>query len=611
MLLATRPARSLKIAPSTVLLLCVTAGQMVVLTVLFWGSNFWYDDLLYLEQVKQGTIGLHHLMFPMFGHMAPGHNFVYWALERFAPARFHVALVLEALISGAVTLVLARVLRLLTQRPMLSAVVASLLAVSATQVAAFAWLAAAADCTFSTLFTLLAAERFLVWRLNRRTSVLVSCLVLWAVGLSFYEEPAFLPVYLAALFGFVLPNRWTWAEAKRELVGVWQAWVGFALVGLVWVVLYATGPYGSFLPRPSVDQFVAFEWTAWFRNFWMTAVGAPVSLIGPQGGLLLKLFGQAVFVLLVAVTVARRPAAWRAWVFFVVSFVLHVGVIAYGRAWMGASQGLQSFYVYESGWLLAISFVCAVGPASLARKPVPQREVPRRATRPRSARVVSTGMVAGLLVLASLRGVSAASTTFHNYPGQNINTWTRNVQSSAAAIRRTGHTFSVFDTKVATFFWQFSYPATNRASVVLGIGYADLTYNKLGLPGYVIDPLGRLVPAKLAVHGQWKPKQRKVECWSGQKVLVLSHAVKDDSLFLRLRTDQPVPVRVRIWARPPAGGDAIANDTDGMVDLSAGPSDLLIPMMPTEAKSVVISTDGPQVCVSAVQLGPAKPLSAA
>ncbi|MDX6229091.1 MAG: hypothetical protein QOI76_2481 [Frankiales bacterium] len=343
MLLARRPARKVRIKGPTALLLAVTTGQVLVLGHLGWSSNYWYDDLLYLEQVKRGDISLHHMTLPMFGHMAPGHNFVYWALQHFAPGRYHVALLVELIISAAITLVLARVLRLLTHRRMLSAVLASLFAMSATQVSAFAWLAAAADCIFATLFTLLAAERFLVWRVNRRPLALFSCLALWAVGLSFYEETAFLPVWLAAVFAFVLPDRWSWDEARRELMAVWQAWVGFAVVGLAWIVLYAAGPYGDLAPRPSPGQAAGFLWTAWFKNFWITAVGAPALWGLPQGGLVVQLVGEAVFVLLVAVTVARRHSAWRAWIFFIASFVLHVGVIAYGRAAWGAVLGKQSF----------------------------------------------------------------------------------------------------------------------------------------------------------------------------------------------------------------------------------------------------------------------------
>jgi hypothetical protein len=217
--------------------------------------------------------------------------------------------------------------------------------------------------------------------------------------------------------------------------------------------------------------------------------------------------------------------------------------------------------------------------------------------------------VAVLLVVAGVRGATSAGTTFHNFPGRFVTMWVANVQTTAAEIRRTGRPFTVFDAKPPLYFAQLNFPDTNRLSVMLGTGYAHFTYDKPGLPSYFVDPIGRLVRGDLSVQGRWKPQQGTVECWTGLKVLTLSHAAKDDSLFLRLRTDQPAPVQVRISVRAPGTQDAFANDTDGLINIPAGRSDLLIPMRPTLATAVLVNTDGPAVCINGVQLGAPAPLT--
>jgi hypothetical protein len=599
---STQGGRRTRLAPAALLLLGVTAGQMIVLTVLGWNSNYWYDDLLYLSQVRAGSITLHQLMLPMFGHMAPGHRFTFWLLQHLAPGHYRVALLLEVLVSGAVTLVLARVLTLLSRRPAASAVLASLFAVSAVQVAAFTWLSAAADCIFSTLFTLVAAERFLVWRSSRRPWTLVASLLFWAIGLTFYEKTALLPVWLVALVGFVLPSRWSWRVAWREVADLWQAWAGFALVGLAWLARYAAGPYGTTVPKPSLSQWAGFLWVAWFKNLWPSLIGAPSVYGAPQAGLLVRCVAQLLFCALVVVTIVWRRAAWRAWAFFIGSFVIHEGLVAYGRAGWGASLGNDSFYVYESGWLLAIALACAV------RRPDPV-DYPAgealRPARPRQAQLVSVGLVTVVLVVAAVRGATSAADTYSVYPGRAVNAWTHNVQTTAAALRQTGHVFSVFDDKAPSSFIQPDYPSLDRLSAVLGTGYAHLTYDTQSLPQYVVDPAGHLVPGQLQVQGSWSPTQSR-QCWSGPKMLKLSHPVEGRSLFWRLRTDQPKPVQVRLWTRDQSASPAFATDTNGLVDLPAGVSDLLVPLAPTRATAVYVNApQDAQVCVLSVQIGPA------
>lgn len=583
------------VAPAAVVLLAAVA-QAGTLLVLGWNSDYWYDDLLHLAEVRAGLgLSYHDLMLPVFGHMIPGFRLVFWLLQHGFPGQYRVALVLEALCAGGSTLVLGRILRLISRRPMASAVIAALVAFSAAQVGTWTWFSQALVAMPSTLLSLLAIERFLTWRQDRRPDLLVGCLVSWVLGLAFYEKAALVPVWLFLLVAFVLPERWTPRAAVREVVDTWRAWIGFVLLGVVWLVAYHSGAYGSTVPSPSAGQFAGFTRIAWFKNFWVSAVGGATLVGVPQGGTLVRLAGQALFVALVVVTVSFRRQAWRAWVFFVLAFLLHVGLVGYGRAGWGADLGTSSFYVFETTWLLAIAVAAALRHAPGV--------VP--ALRPARARAVSVGLASLLLVVAAVRGAADARTTFRPYAGRAVHHWTTTIASSAAAVRKTTKAFSVFDDRAPWYFVQTDYPRFDRLSAVLGTGYVHLVYDDLRLPQYLVDPTGVLRPAQLQVQGAWLPAAGAAhECWQGPRRLALKHHAKADSLFLHLRTDQPTPVQVRLWLQNGKGPPQLATDTDGLVDLPAGPSDRLLPLLPTAATAVYVNApDDTQVCVATLEVG--------
>jgi hypothetical protein len=608
-LLRTERERRTAVVRPGLLLLGVAVAQMLTLAVLGWNSDYWYDDLLHLGEVHSGLgVSYHDLMLPVFGHMIPGFRLVFWLLQHLAPGHYRVALLLEVLCSGGTTLVLGRILRLISNRPLASAVIASLIGVSAVQVATFTWFSQSLVALPSTLFSLLAIERFLVWwqgregRPGRSRAALLMALLCWAAALSFYEKAALLPLWLVVLVVLVEPQRWSLREALQRLAGAWPAWVGLAGVGLVWLLLYRGGDYGSTVPRPSANQLSGFIAIAWFQNFWVSAVGGASYFGAPQGGILLRICGQAVFILLVVTTVAWRRGAWRSWAFFVAAFIVHVGLVGYGRAGWGADLGGSSFYTYETGWLLAIALGAAVARPSAATGPL--YEQGRLASRVTAPPRVTGALVVLVVLLAGVRGGYAAATTYRPYLGHQVHQWAQNVRSNARQLQETEGKFSVFDDKAPAAFTQHDYPSQDRLSAVLGLGYASLHYDDSALPQYRLDPTGNLHPAHLEVQGSWQAAQAK--CWSGPKRLALSHPVSGESLFWRLRTNQPKAVTVRLWTVGTSGGPAFATDTDGLVDLPAGASDILVPVLPTTAAAVYVNApETAQVCVESVQLGQA------
>lgn len=611
------------VAAPGVMLLVVAVAQMITLAALGWSSDYWYDDLFHLSEVHTGLgLSYHDLMLPVFGHMIPGFRLVFWLLEHVAPGHYHAALLLEVACCGASTLVLGRILRLISHRPLASALIASLLAVSMVQVATFTWFSQSLVAMPSTLFTLVATERFLVWRERRRWASLVWCMVTWGLALAFYEKAALLPLWLLALVGFVLPLRWSVRTAARALAECWPAWACFAGTGLLWLVAYHAGDYGSTVPKPSLGQLGGFIATAWFRNFWLSVVGAR-SLFGvPQGGFFLQATGQIVFLSLVCVTTLRFPPAWRAWAFFVGSFVLHIGLVGYGRAGWGSVLGQSSFYAYESGWLLAITLGAAVRRPEVDAMPAGAEIRPRPAWAGQrlsvSSELVAAGLALGLVVLIGVRDTRSAATTYRSYPGRAVHTWTENVIAGAALLRRDGRPFSVFDDKAPSVFTQNEYPATDRLSAVLGTGYVDLDYDDPARAQYLVDSSGHLVPAELKAQGRWRPKTgaggggTASECWTGPKRLALSHRVEGASLFLLLRTDQVSPVQVRLWTQAGGGAPAFATDTDGLVNLPGGSHETLVPLLPTSATSLYVNAPSDtQVCVDSIAVGAAQPTGSA
>jgi hypothetical protein len=327
----------------------VIAGALILQGALGAGSYFVTDDWLHIAVAQDALTGsgidVHYLGRVVFIHYAPGHRLAYYLLAKLAPLDWSAALGAMLVLFAASLAMFHRICNRLFGRRPANLVLLGLFGTSVLLVPSFLWFADALHKFPSILASLIAIDAFLSYRLEGKRRGLLLCVAMVSLGSLFYMKVLLVPLYLfliGALFLRRVPHR------------VWLAFVpSYVVYGVNYFVNYSDT--GS--APPSLHLLGKYLWTAWFRGVTPAFAGVNVGVDATGVEVLYAVGAQLLLVAVIAVTIRRNPAAWRAWVFWGVAFAANATVVGLGRLGsLGFKQvGSQLRYDTEMTWLLPLA----------------------------------------------------------------------------------------------------------------------------------------------------------------------------------------------------------------------------------------------------------------
>ncbi len=315
------------------LLLSIVLGLTALLSVFLRHSGFVGSDFFSLRDAQEQGLSFRFLVEPVFDHFVPGHRFVNWVLQSMSPLDFRLATLVTVLVFAVSLVVMHQLLAELFRAGPVPVLLTLLYGASVVHVGtALYWAASLSRLPADTLGL---ASMLLHLRFRRTGRI---ALLAWSVGLLtlavlFSEGAALYVLFLLALRVFVLRPQESPSESLRGVIAEARVWAPYLVPLAVTVVGSVTqaGTASQFHSLTSLGRYLA---TAWFQAFVPALFGQFVNRGAlSTGEVTVVVATSAALVGLVAWSIARRAAAWRAWAVLLIAFLgtqVPVGLIRTG-----------------------------------------------------------------------------------------------------------------------------------------------------------------------------------------------------------------------------------------------------------------------------------------
>ncbi|MDP8937047.1 MAG: hypothetical protein M3O23_04870 [Actinomycetota bacterium] len=314
-------------------LLALAAAVLLPVTslaILNSSSGFVWDDIKNLRQAQVEGLSLSYLLEPTSGHFAPGHRLGDWILHRAFGFEFPAAQAL-LLIGFALSLLLFHRILAELLRPGPGPLLFTLgYGVSMVHVGVTQWWASGLDRVPATVLSFVAILTYVRWHRTGHWPYLAVSVVSVPLALLFSIKPVFVPVYLVLIRVLLVEPGRPLQDSLAQTIREWRIWLLYAVTTGAVAVVYVS-QYPTELNQ-SVDVVVRYLGILWSRVFVPNLFGVFVPKDDVSG--IIWSAAVATHIVLVALivwSVARRASAWRAWVFFTVTFLLNAVVVASTR----------------------------------------------------------------------------------------------------------------------------------------------------------------------------------------------------------------------------------------------------------------------------------------
>jgi hypothetical protein len=597
----------------------VIAAAAAALVVVAAGGYFYQDDFLFLGQGHDASLNFSYLREGAFGHFFPGFRAIFWLQARTFGLDHGVAVALVAAVHVLAMVAMARLLLLLFGPRPGTLVLLGMFSFSGLWLSGYLWWVSALQVMPAMLLTIVAIDAYVRYVVaGRRRHILVAALAL-ALSLCFYEKPVQLLALLPLLTVLAFTPTLTPRDVVRGLLRLWPMWAAFAGVLVVYAVAYLTGDFFVKTVHPSLGTMVRTVALGWHQGFVPAFLGGPVTLVQhgalgyPDPSRLQTIADQLVLLALVALSVRRRPDAWRGWAFLLVAFLLNVIVIAWTRAGaFGEGVGRELKYLIDILPFAVIGLGLAVLPLRVGARAqadlAPVNLLPRL-----SLRASRLALAAAAVVYLTAYGVSAARVGrfWHGWESPQFG---RGFQQSEQRLPG-GQDVVFLDQAVSEGVLAAAFQPYQRHSVLLRLFGTDLRYAGQATQTFIVEKGGtigrRTVPAQTTlrpeaatIDGQpLVPSGRRGACVAADNAphvvsIPLTVPLPPGRPYLRLVAPAPKPITLRFSQQGAIGDGAIHPDqrvTTMHLDGSARP--LFLPLEAPGAATVdVLVTPGNPVC---------------
>ncbi len=320
------------------------------------GSYFYADDFLTFGYAHKLGLTWSLLTVNLFGHIAPTERFLHYVPLAISPFNYAVG---EAIILILYALLLLSFLWVLRELRVGTLVTLTLLFVTGTSTILLNETLYYDQTVFllpASIFILCVTALFIRWSRTGQLWALVGAWIVFAVSFVTQERPLVVLVYLVVLRYLVLPYRQA-PGGKRRWLSDWRIWLPFAIVGAAYLGWYLSVAPSSSTKAGTLSTFLRLIGDAFLR----LALGLPITGSAWIGWAELV----AVLAVLVALLVfsQRRQLVLRATAFFVVCFLVNLGVVYHGVGGVVGPAGVANQIQYYLDTLfalgIAVGLVCS------------------------------------------------------------------------------------------------------------------------------------------------------------------------------------------------------------------------------------------------------------
>lgn len=481
------------------LLIGVVLAELVGAYVLLDGSDWAFDDNIYLVLAQQHGLTWQWLSHSVFGHFAVGYRLGYSVLDHLMPIDYRWVMALMLLLLGAAAVTFFRVLELLFHRTWLALSMTVCFAGSILFVRAIQWWAFGLQGIPTVLADLLCVYGYLLYQRDRTWRWLALSALSLAFGLLFYEKAAFAPLYIALLrLLFLTPelSRRSVREVVRRERWIWLAYV---VVLAVWYAGYRySGANLGMAASPTAAQWVRFYEVGWFQSvvpaafgFGMPWANIYTSNVVSSLQVVEIVVLQVVVAAAVVISVVRDRRAWRAWACLVFLFASSGFLTGQARIALYGPSAMAGDLRYwiDFAWLTPL-FVCL---AFLPRL--------RLATEPTGRAAFTNSRRAVAVTVLLLTYLFAAGASAHHmerlWPGVSARTWQTNLERTLIADRRRWPAAVIAQATVPFYIIEPEVAPINQLSFVLPHygGYAPVDGPVRSGPILTVNLTGDALPA--------------------------------------------------------------------------------------------------------------------
>jgi hypothetical protein len=187
-------------------------------------------------------------------------------------------------------------------------------------------------------------------------------------------------------------------------------------------------------------------------------------LTAPQ--ILFVVAAQVVVLACVIVSVRRKRAAWRAWLFFAAIVLVSAVLVAHSRvAQFGIAIANDPRYLIDFGWLVPLTLCAAFVRGKVLVPVVPEPRERVSLPSPRLAAPAAVGVA--VLVAYGAGSIATGAQLQRDWPGAEARTWEQNLRRDFARLRRSPQPIVIADNATPYEIMQSFVAPYNRLSRVL------------------------------------------------------------------------------------------------------------------------------------------------
>jgi hypothetical protein len=408
----------------------LVAAILLIVVELVWKAQFLshmyfrQDDFHDLDIAVESPFNWRYVTYIGAGHLIIGLRVVAWLMVQTSLYNWGLAAAISLAFVAAANLAALRLLRMLFgDRP---AILIPLLiyAICPLTMPDLGEWSSALESVPLQLALLMAVHAHICYVRTERLRHLAAAASWVAVGLIFFEKGLIVPLLLVGLTaGFLIVPRGFWlADVMRTLVRYWRAWVIYAALMAAYLVVLAQSLRTSTThPRipVSASAVATFAQGILKDSLVPGALGGPWQWLAVPGGsyafaappFSLVWIGLLVAIVVIAISIWRRPIAWRAWT-LVIGWVALADMLPVIISRIGSFSadvlGTETRYVADAVPVLAISVGLAFWPlaADQARQPKAGGAHGHRARSAPLSLEVAAGLVA-VIVFGSIWSAQA------------------------------------------------------------------------------------------------------------------------------------------------------------------------------------------------------------
>jgi hypothetical protein len=326
------------------------------------------------------------------------------------------------------------------------------------------------------------------------------------------------------------------------------------LAGAVYVVVWKAGGYNA-VPGQSatLTEWKDFVPATWTRGTTPLLIGQNVPLTTTSFSEGVVVVAQAVLVVLVAWSMARRFSAWRAWAFYGVVWAVHTALLGYGRlAVYGALVSLDLRYVTEFAYLIPLTLALAFASTEPHGGPVRGIALVRRVEASARSFVGAQRSVRSctLVLLAAVWAASLAnsySRVEKAWPGSDSGAVTKGWLRGVDRVTAPGGPITLIDEKLP-----FAVVAggSTRIADWIHLWRPNVRFDGPSGPLIAFDDDGTVRRARgvrTVFHTDFRPPGRCLPPLRTTDIATRHQPVNGARLLLQLHLSRPSSGRVAVW----------------------------------------------------------------